>query len=56
MYSYKENPYEIEANISESEAPNFIKGISQEKWKSNIKNQRLRKIYRSSNRRIGFES
>ena len=56
MYSYKDNPYEIQANLSESEAPFFIKEISQEKWKSNIKNQRLKKIYGSSNRRIGFES
>ena len=48
IYTYKENPYEIEANLSESEAPSLIKEISENRWKINVKNQEIRMIYESA--------
>ena len=57
IYSYKDNPYEIQANESESETPDFIKEISEEQWRFNLKKiSKLRKIYEKSDELIGFDS
>ena len=53
-YSYSENPYEIAANLSEADATNLIREISDEKWCYNIKNKKLRKIYESSEEGVKF--
>lgn len=55
MYSYKENPYEIAANLSETDATNLIREISDEKWLYNISNKKLRKIYESSGEVVKFD-
>lgn len=55
IYSYEKNPYEVEANLSESVAPDFIKDISDDNWNYHIKrNPKLRKIYESSESLVRF--
>lgn len=55
IYSYEKNPYEIEANLSESVAPDYIREISDDNWNYIIKkNPKLRKIYTDSESLVQF--
>ncbi len=49
MYSYEDNPYEIEAKESESLAPELTKLVSDSLWKEEIKKKpEIAKIYKKS--------
>lgn len=53
IYSYDKNPYEIQANQFETKAPDVIREISEENWKSLIKkNPKLRKLYEQAEEKI----
>lgn len=54
IYSYKDNPYEIQANLAESEAPDLIKEISESQWKKTFKDPKIKKIYEQSRDLIKF--
>lgn len=57
IYSYKDNPYEIQANESEIETPDYIKNISEDQWQLNLRKiSKLKKIYEQCEELIEFNS
>jgi hypothetical protein len=57
MYSYEDNPYEIEAKESEKLAPGLTKLVSDSLWKREIKKTpEIAKIYEKSSERIIIKS
>ena len=57
MYSYEDNPYEIEAKESEKLAPKLTKLVSDSVWMGEIKkNPEIAKIYKKSSETVIIKS